>query len=217
VSVLRPPEELRSRPLVLDGATVAIRRLDDIANDSDLSEGEQVLVAAAQRPSRRQELRAGRAAAHAAFRAAGVLPRQEVLQSVDGRPMLALSRGWHLSLAHDGAVAVAACDTHPLGVDLAPFCRAAQLERVVRSAIGAEFAKPLEGHVVWPVPLVLWTGWEALGKQRGVGVLGNAMRGALRLRMVGESAIAILGQSRLRWWTDEENLFCLATTLASPE
>jgi phosphopantetheinyl transferase len=217
VSVLRLPDGLKAGPLTLDGATVALRRLDDIANGSDLSEGEQALVVAAKSPSRRQELRAGRAAAHAAFRAAGALPPQEVLKSLDGRPMMARSRGWYLSLAHDGDLAVAACDTLPVGVDLAPFRREAQLERVVRSAIGAELARPLEGHVTWPVPLVLWTAWEAFGKQRGVGVLGEAMRGRIHVGMDGESATAVLGQSRLRWWTDDENVFCLATTLPSPE
>jgi len=120
----------RSRPLQWDGATVAIRRLDDAENDRELSQGEHALVLAALSESRRKELRAGRAAAHEAFRAAGAPSLPEVLKADDERPKLAGSRGWYLSLAHDGDFAVAACDTHPIGVDFVPFRRAPQRRHI---------------------------------------------------------------------------------------
>jgi 4'-phosphopantetheinyl transferase EntD len=213
VTVRRAPDRTRSPPWKFGGATVATRRLDDLANGDDLSRGEQALVSAARSELRRKELAAGRAAAHEALRAAGSPSPHRVLKDSDQRPRLAGSRGWFLSLAHDGDLAVAACDTHPIGVDVAPFLRRAQLERVVGSAIDAQLARPLGGEAVWPPSLLLWTAWEALGKQRGVGVLGEAMEAQLEVQMTGDCAVATWGHSRLRWWTDEENLFCLATMI----
>jgi len=198
--------------LRFDGAIVATRRLDDPTNGDDLSRGERALVSAAKEESRRQEIRAGRAAAHEALRAAGSPWPEEVLKAPDERPSIGGSQGWYVSLAHDGQLAVAACATHPIGVDLAPFHRLAQLDRVVRSSIGAGLGRPLGVEAAWPASLLLWTAWEALAKQRGVGVLGEAMQAAICPRMAGDHALATLGQNQLRWWNDEENLFCLATT-----
>jgi 4'-phosphopantetheinyl transferase EntD len=194
-----------------DGAYVAFCPLGDPADGADLSPRELALVAAATSESRRREIRAGRRAAHAALKAAGVSALPEVLTSTAGRPSLDPPAGWFVSLAHDGGLAVAACARRPVGIDVVPFSRRPQVERVVRASLqtGTAIDLPIF-DTPWPPALVLWSAWEAIGKQGGGGVF-EAMRASIRPEMSGDTAAAVVATCHLRWWTHGEHLFCLAT------
>jgi 4'-phosphopantetheinyl transferase EntD len=194
-----------------DGAYLAFCPLGDPAYDADLSPRELALVAAATTESRRQELRAGRRAAHAALKAAGVSALPEVLTSAARRPSLDPPAGWFVSLAHDGGLAVAACARRSVGIDVVPFCRRQQVERVVRATLeNGTGIGLLTVDTPWPSALVLWSAWEALGKQTGGGVF-EAMRASIRPEMKDDTATAAVARCHLRWWSHGEHLFCLAT------
>jgi len=198
----------------LDGAHVAFRRLDDPIDDGELSPGERALASSAKGEPRRREILSGRAAAHAALAAAGVYPLPEVLTSPERRPLLVPPCGFWLSLAHDGDLAVAACSRAAVGVDVVPFARRAQIGRTVRSALEARAATmdPMIRDPRFPPALLLWTGWEALGKQSGEGVFCG-MEARLHSEPDENGAIAVVGERRLRWWRHGAHLVCLATVV----
>jgi 4'-phosphopantetheinyl transferase EntD len=201
---------------VLNGANVAFRRLDDLLDDEELSPRERALAAGAESEWRRREIMAGRAAAHAALRAAGVFPLPEVLTSTDRRPLLLPPCGWHLSLAHDGELAVAACARTAVGVDIVPLARRAQIERAVRSALdsGATGTGSMAELVPYPRALLLWSAWEALGKQSGEGVF-QGMQASIHAVLDEQGAATIIDGRCLRWWWNGTHLVCLATVAPS--
>jgi 4'-phosphopantetheinyl transferase N-terminal domain len=197
----------------LDGANVAFRRLDALIDNGELSPGERTFAAAAGSEPRRREIMAGRAAAHAALRAAGVSPLPEVLTSTDRRPLLRPPCGWHLSIAHDGELAVAACARTAVGVDVVPLARQAQIERAVRSALDSRSAgmDSMSEIGLYGRALLLWSGWEALGKQSGEGVF-QGMRASIHPVWNERGAMTIVDGRCLRWWWHGTHLVCLATT-----
>lgn len=207
-----PGHGMTSAILRSDGVHVAVRRLDDPSNSTQLSPLEGALASATVSERRRREIQAGRAAAHAALSAAGVDPAPDVLSCTGAGPLLVPQNGRYLSIAHDGGLAVAACATYPVGIDFVSFRRRPQVDRVVWSAIHQGYAKSLRGQsAIWPSSLLLWTAWEALGKRRGDGVWGGAMSESISIVEEGEPLISIGGTGHLRWWGDGEGLFCLST------
>jgi 4'-phosphopantetheinyl transferase EntD len=194
-----------------DGAHVAVCPLDEGTTDAALSPRERELLRAASTEGRKREIRAGRLAAHAALRASGLSPPPEVLTADDLAPSLDPPSGCFLSLAHDGALAVAACARRTVGVDVVPLSRRPQIERVVRASLDSRGAPGLVDASFWPPELMLWTAWEALAKRTGEGVFGAMRHARLRAEADGPTATACLAESRLRWWGQAEHLFCLAT------
>ncbi|MHB8418421.1 MAG: 4'-phosphopantetheinyl transferase family protein [Myxococcales bacterium] len=188
------------------GTAVALHRLRDAVADEELSAGELALARAARSERRRQELRAGRAAAHAALRAAGRRRRSEVLCSEEGLPRLIDARGWRVSICHAGDWAAATSARAPVGIDLEPLSRLRQVARVVEGWGGGPIADP---DLPLPLPLLRWTAWEALGKLSGRGVLAGAKR-PIRPRLTAAGLIAQSEGARLRWWTFDAHLLCLA-------
>jgi len=180
----------------------------------ELSRAELNLVSTGATPRRRGELSAGRKAAALAFDALAVGGRPSVLSDDAGRPRLVPPGEWHVSLAHDGLLAAAAVARAPIGIDLIDLRRLAQLTRVVRDRIVTERAVGLVGDfAAHPAPLLLWSAWEALGKQTGGGVLSGPMQALIEPRVDEEGqATASVGNSRLQWWLDDHHFFCLATT-----
>lgn len=84
-----------------------------------LSEEEQGCLASFGARSRRCEFLAGRAAARSLLSdRLGVAPEEVPLRRADDDAVEVDGRAWHLSIAHSGLRAVAACAGHAVGVDL---------------------------------------------------------------------------------------------------
>lgn len=198
------------------GATVSFRRLDDPGNQADLSAAEFALARGAGSERRAQELAAGRAAARAAFRGAGVWPLPEVRKGSDQRPQVHPPNGWQVSLSHDGGLAVAACAREAVGVDVVHLGRADQLARALQSANAPDPAglglTIVAGVLPWPAPVVCWSGWEALAKRVGVG-LGGVEQVSLDVAVRGGVATGFVGPVHLRWWGVGAHVCCLATVV----
>jgi phosphopantetheinyl transferase len=197
---------------VLDDLVLATHRLDAEVPASALRPGEQGLVDAAQGDHRRRELAAGRAAARLAFAAAGAPPHLQVLADAKGRPVVEPPGPWHVSIAHDGALAAAAVSLAPVGVDLIPLARAEAARKVVERRISTGRARPLAVASARPFDeaLLLWTAWEALGKRTGGGVLSGVMDEPLCVDASGEHPAASAGGVRLRWLLVDGHLCCVA-------
>lgn len=196
----------------LDDALLALRAIGACVADDELTPLERGLADAAPSEKRRQEIRAGRAAARAALTAFDPQLRLvSVLAEVDGRPRLEPPGGGHVSLAHDGVLAIAAFSLAPVGVDLLALDRTEQARRVVEQRIATGRARALEpGPRPWDEAVLLWTAWEALGKHSGGGVLAGAMRAQIA-PTTGEQLTADVNGVRLRWLAAEGSLVCLAT------
>ncbi len=182
-----------------------------------LHEAESALVAAARSEGRRLELRAGRAAASRAFEAAGLTPAPAVLSEASGRPVVD-TPGWHVSIAHDARIALAAVARRPVGVDVLDLSRGDDVARVVGARIASGRARPLLGAGVPAVPshLLLWSAWEALGKRTGGGILSGPMMLDIEARPVDEGAVARVAGEHVWWFIDGGLLVCIATTPESP-
>jgi 4'-phosphopantetheinyl transferase EntD len=188
------------------GVTLVVRPLAQRVATNELAHSERALVTAARSPNRRHEIRAGRAAAHDAFRAAGVKNNLAVLRSATGQPQISGLEGWHVSLSHGGALVAAACARFPLGVDVVPLDRLSQVSRVVAGHAG--FAVPLDSRSPL-APLLLWSAWEALGKVTGEGVLSETHTQVRPRRSLG-GFVARAGARLLRWWALPGHLVCVA-------
>jgi 4'-phosphopantetheinyl transferase EntD len=177
-----------------------------------LGPGERTLVTSAGSEHRRRELVGGRLAGIDALGASSVA-RPQILMNSEGRPVLEPPDGRHISIAHDAGVAVAAVGDAPVGVDVIPLARQPQARRVVDEHISKARGVPLDGHHrPWPQALMLWTAWEALGKQSGHGVLGGASLEHLSPAPGPDgTALAAAGSRLVRWWVEGEALLCLAT------
>ncbi len=189
------------------GAAIAALPLASSNAEDALSSRERSLVRAASSERRKRELRAGRSAARAALRAAGLRTPVEVLGSAEGWPRLAGTRGWHVSICHAGDWAAAIAARVPVGIDLEPLARLGQVERVV--AGWNEQALVPSAPFPWPAPLIQWTAWEALGKLTREGVLAGA-RIAVRPRRTADGLACRLPRRSLRWWCLEGHVLCAA-------
>lgn len=204
-----------TEPFQMGDATIAIVELAAFSDPHLLSGPERALVEEAKTPERRGEVLGGRLAAHEAFRAAGVEEPPSVLRAKDGRPRLEPPQpGWYVSLAHDAGLACAAVSEVPVGVDVFALERLASATRVVERRIATGRARSLRRTVDVPVPdaALLWTGWEALGKLDGEGVL-RAMERELVVVALERPGVwqGRAAGVQLRWWTWGDALFCLAT------
>lgn len=204
----------------IDDVFIASAPLEDVADDR-LSAAERALAAAARSSQRSLELRAGRAVAREALHA--LLSHSDssgsadfsVLADASGRPVVTGELAC-ISIAHSRRCVMAAASRTPVGLDIEPFDRAGRLADVVSSLQARGRAIGLSGAVPggWSEAMLLWTAWEAMGKLDTTGVLGGAMKRALRLTSVSTPTHCLEGESegvRLRWWTDGEHLCCLAT------
>lgn len=194
------------------GVTLVVRPLAQPVAPNELCHSERALVTAARSPNRRREIRAGRAAAHDAFRAAGVKNNLAVLRTATGQPQISGAEGWHVSLSHGGALVAAACARFSLGVDVVPLDRLAQVSRVVAGQGG--FALP-SNHGSPLLPLLLWSAWEALGKVTGEGVLSETHT-LVQPRRSGKGFVARAGARLLRWWALPGHLVCVAVPGRGP-
>ncbi len=200
--------------LRLDDAVLVARALALEVSDDELSAAERGLADAAPSQTRRQELRAGRAAAREAFLTAEAGSPPSVLQDGRGRPRLDPPGDWFVSLAHDRALACAAVARAPVGVDLLAFAREGPAARVVAERIRSGLGTALLPGSVSPFPesMLLWTAWEALGKRTGEGVL-TATRVPLRVERRENVPTAFTAEARVRWFEIEGHLLCLAGAL----
>ena len=195
----------------IDGAVLARVHFDEAPEPTPAAE--RLLVEEARTENRRLELRAGRAAARQAFEAAGLFPVPAVLPDASGRPVVDLP-GWHVSLAHDARVAVAAVAADVVGLDVIDLSRAGDVARVVGARIASGRARPLCGRGLAGLgpAMLLWSAWEALGKRTGGGVLSGPMLLDIAPVPVDDGAVALLAGARVRWYRDSEVLVCLATS-----
>lgn len=197
-------------PIQLTDAVVVCLSFDE-AERLPIAPAEQRLVEGAPSALRARELRAGRAAARVVLSALGGEP-PAVLADPEGRPRLEPGDpARHVSIAHDAGWVVAAAAREPVGVDALALDRAEQAERVVRRRI-EKGARPLETDApLWPASMLLWTGWEALGKRTGGGVLSGVMSLPIAPRVEGEWLVAEVEDVRLRWFELRGLLVCVAT------
>jgi phosphopantetheinyl transferase len=112
----------------------------------------------------------------------GVESDSPVLSDTRGAPVPSAPIGWHVSLAHDGDIFVAAASRHPVGIDVVDDARLEQVHRVVRRAFDTDRApRPaLPSDTMSRLGLTLeaacWTAWEALGKETGLGLSTQLVR-----------------------------------------
>lgn len=199
----------------IDGVVLAFVSMEGELDESVLSDAERALARSAKTPVRRRELLAGRLAARMVWKEAGVSIPPSILRDEDGRPRLEPPLpGWFVSIAHDGGWALAAVARGRLGVDLFDLRRLPSVQGVVERRLATGRAHSLDQRVElpWPDAALLWTGWEALGKSDGRGVL-SAMRLQLSLDDVSTDGVATghVAQGTLRWWAERGVLCCLAT------
>jgi hypothetical protein len=188
------------------GAGIATRSLRVLVAQNQLSAEELALVREAPRPKRKQEIRVGRIAAHAALRNAGLEERTEVLRSNDGSPVLRSAGGWRVSICHGGEWAGAAASLGGVGIDIEPVSRLGQVGRVVD---GWSEASATSVGLPLPWPLLQWTAWEALAKVSGAGVLAER-KWVVRPRLTGDGLVAQSAGCSLRWWGVDEHVLCVA-------
>jgi phosphopantetheinyl transferase len=208
---VRSLERTIGRAWAWRGAKLAVRLLEAPIGEHELSAKELSLVDAARAEHRRQQLRAGRAIAHAVARAAGLRSRVEVLQSESGRPRLSgAAAGWRLSLSHGGALAAAIIGHSAVGIDVEPLSREAQVTRVV-AGWGRRRGRQRVPTPSLPLPLALlqWTAWEAMGKLTGKGVLAGA-KATIRPELGTDGLTAQARGRHLRWWLVQGHVLCAA-------